>query len=88
MKYSTAIQFALLAFWFVGSIAVARFIHRRLCAYFGSVGLFVPAVAYSLYEYGALEMGGILHALVAGLYVLPFHFYFHRSEWREVTRNR
>jgi hypothetical protein len=32
--------------------------------------------------HGLLEMGGIAHALVAGLYVLPFHLLFRRHRER------
>jgi CHASE2 domain-containing sensor protein len=79
MKYSDTIEFILLGLWAIGSLLFAWFIRRRICAYIGSVGLSVPAIAYSIVGYGLLPMSGILHALCAGIFVLPFHCFFQRS---------
>jgi hypothetical protein len=79
MEYSGTIEFALFCVWAGGSLLLAWFIRRRLFVYFGSVALSAPAIAYSMVGYGFLEMGGILHALLAGVYVLPFHYFFQRS---------
>jgi CHASE2 domain-containing sensor protein len=79
MKYSDSIEFVLLGLWAIGSLLLAWFVRRRIYAYAGSVGLSVPAIAYSMVGYGLLPMGGILHALCAGIFVLPFHYFFQRS---------
>ena len=54
--------------------------------YLASVGLAVPGLVYSMLGHGLLEMGGIAHALVAGLYVLPFHLLFRRYKERSQDR--
>ena len=76
MQYSRTIQFVLFAIWAVGSLVMAWFVRRRLHLYFGSVLLAVPAVAYSMIGYGLLEAGGVVHVLAAGVYALPFHYFF------------
>jgi hypothetical protein len=78
MEHFAALQIALLLFWAGGSLVGCWFINRRLWAYFMSVTLSVPAIAYSMLGYGFLEFGGVLHALVAGVYALPIHFVFQR----------
>jgi CHASE2 domain-containing sensor protein len=78
MEYSSTIEFVLFGLWAVGSLLLAWFVRRRLYAYLGSVGLSAPAIAYSMVGYGMLPMGGILHALLAGVYALPFHYFFQR----------
>ena len=78
MPYSNAVQVILIGLWAAGSLVLAWRVSHRSYAYFGSVAMAVPAIAYAMLGYGLLEMGGILHALAAGLYVLPFHFLFHR----------
>jgi hypothetical protein len=80
--YSDTILHALACFWAVGSLVLARFVQRRSYAYWASVGLAVPGLAYSMLGHGLVEMGGIVHALAAGLYVLPFHFLFRCSRER------
>ncbi len=79
MEYSSTVQWLLFGVWAVGSLVFAWFVRRRFYAYFGSVALSAPAIGYSMIGYGFLEMGGILHALCAGVYVLPFHYFFQRS---------
>jgi alpha-beta hydrolase superfamily lysophospholipase len=79
MEYSETIEITLLCLWAIGSLLCALFVHRRLYAYMSSVALSAPAIAYSMVGYGLLPMGGVLHALCAGIYVLPFHYFFHRS---------
>lgn len=79
-------QVCLVGIWAVGSLALAWWVRRRRYAYFGAVALSVPAIAHSTVENGMLEMGGILHALCAGLYALPFHCLFQRcrQRWQHV----
>jgi hypothetical protein len=78
MHYSSTVFGFLVGTWAVGSLVFAWFARRRLHAYLGSVILSAPAIAYSMVGYGLLELGGILHALSAGLYALPFHYFFQR----------
>ena len=82
MKYSSTVEWFLIAVWAIGSLAIAWFVRRRLYAYLGSVGLSAPAIGYSMVGYGLLEMGGVLHGLCAGLYALPFHYLFQRFRLR------
>jgi hypothetical protein len=86
MDYSSAVLGILSAFWAVGSLALAWFVRRRFYAYFGSVALSAPAIAYSMVGHGLLEIGGILHSLVVGLYALPFHYFFQRFRVRKNGR--
>ena len=86
IHYSNTILLALACLWAVGSLVVAWVVQRRFLAYWTSVGLAVPGLVYSMLGHGLLEVGGIAHALVAGLYVLPFHFLFRR--YRERTHPR
>jgi CHASE2 domain-containing sensor protein len=79
IQYSGTGEFVLIVFWAVGSLLLAWFVRRRFYAYVGSVALSAPAIAYSMVGYGLLPMGGIFHAIIAGLYVLPFHYFFQRS---------
>jgi len=85
IEYSGAVEFVLFGLWAVGSFLLARFVRRRFYAYMGSVAISSPAIAYSMIGYGLLPMGGIFHAIMAGLYVLPFHYFFQRS--RNKTSN-
>ena len=85
MTYSSTVQVFLVVLWAVGSLALAWFVRRRFYVYFGSVALSAPFLSYSMVVDGPLEMGGILHALCAGIYVLPFHYFFQRyrkHKWR------
>jgi ABC-type thiamin/hydroxymethylpyrimidine transport system permease subunit len=82
MEYSEVIQGCLFGLWAIGSLLVAWFVPRRFYAYFGSVALSAPAIGYSMVGYGLLETGGILHALCAGIYALPFHHLFQRFRLR------
>jgi len=79
MEYSNTFEFVLLGIWAVGSLLLAWFVRRRFFAYLGSVALSAPAIAYSMVGHGGLPMGGILHALTAGIYALLFHYFFQRS---------
>jgi hypothetical protein len=83
MEYSGKIDFALFGLWAIGSLLVAWHVRRRFYAYIDSVMLSIPTIAYSMLGYGLLPMGGIFHALCAGIYVLPFHYFFHR--YRELN---
>jgi hypothetical protein len=83
MVYSDTIDSTLFIIWIVGSLLLAWFVRRRFYVYFGSVALAAPAIAYSMYGYGILEMGGILHALLDGLLPLPFHYFFQRFRSRK-----
>jgi hypothetical protein len=82
IENSVLIQVVLVVVWLVGSLAIAWFARRRLHVYAASVALVAPAVWYSTLRHGPLEMGGILHALAAGVYVLPFHYFFQRFRAR------
>jgi CHASE2 domain-containing sensor protein len=62
--------------WAIGSLVLAWFEPRRFFAYVGSVAFSVPAISYSMLGYGALEMGGWFHALIAGIWVVPIHVLF------------
>ncbi len=83
MEYSDVIQGCLFGVWAIGSLVIAWYVRRRLYAYFGSVALSAPAIGYSMVGYGLLEMGGMLHALCAGIYALPFHYFFQRFRLRK-----
>ncbi len=83
MKYSDTVEWTLLGVWAVGSLLLAWFVPRRFYVYFGSVGLSVPAIAYSAIGYGLPEMGGVLHALCAGVYALVFQYFFQRFRLRK-----
>jgi hypothetical protein len=78
MEYSGALEFLLFALWAVGSLLLAWFVRRRFYVYLSSVALSAPAITYSMVCDGPLEMGGIIHALCAGVYVLPFNYFFQR----------
>jgi hypothetical protein len=78
MEYSGIIQVVLLSLWAVGSLVLAWFLRRRLYVYSSSVALSVPAILSAQLGHGYLEMGGVLHALAAGIYALPFHYLFWR----------
>jgi hypothetical protein len=75
-----SLQAGLIVLWAVGSLLGCWFIRKRSLAYLASTGLAAPGIAYSMVGYGILEFGGILHAMAAGLYALPFHFLFHRKK--------
>ena len=83
MTYSRTIQFVLVSIWAIGSLVLAWFVRRRKFVCFGSVALAVPGIAYSTIGYGLLELGGIVHALAAGVYALPCHYFFQRSRERK-----
>ncbi len=78
MDYSGTIEFLVLAIWMIGSLFLGWYVPRLFYAYIGSVVLSAPLIGYSMVRYGLLPMGGILHALCAGIYVLPIHFICHR----------
>lgn len=83
MEYSSTVEWVLIALWAIVSLLLAWFVRRRSYVYFGSVALSAPAIGYSMIGYGFLEMGGILHALCAGVYAMPFHYFFQRSRQRK-----
>ena len=78
MKYSDIIELLLVVVWAAGSLLLAWFVRRRFQAYIYSVVLSVPMIGYSMAVDGPLEMGGIVHVLCCGVYVLPFHYFFQR----------
>lgn len=80
MEYSGTVEILLVAFWATFSLVLAWFVRRRFYVYFASVVLSAPAIRYSMVAYGYLEMGGIIHALSCGLFILPFHHFF--QHWR------
>ena len=82
MNYSGTVEFIFIAVWAVGSLLLAWFIRRRFYAYCGSVALSAPAIVYSMVGYGLLPMAGVVHGLLAGVYVLPFHYFFQRLRLR------
>jgi hypothetical protein len=81
-SYSSAMLAILSVAWLFGSLVLAWFEPRRGFVYFGSVALSAPGISYSMLGYGLLIMGGFLQALCAGVYVLPFHYWFQRSRAR------
>ena len=78
-EFSPVILAFLAVVWGFGSLVLAWFEPRPQFVYFGSIALATPAISYSMLGYGLLEMGGILHAICAGLFALPFHHLFKRS---------
>jgi MFS-type transporter involved in bile tolerance (Atg22 family) len=74
MHYSDTIGFLVLSIWMVGSALLASYVRSVFYAYIGSVVLSTPLIGYSMALNGLLPMGGILHALWAGIFVLPIHF--------------
>ena len=83
MQYSGTVEFGLFGLWAAGSLLLSWLVRRRFYAYAGSVALSAPAIAYSMVGYGLLPMGGILHALIAGVFALPFHYFFQRMRLRQ-----
>lgn len=73
MHYSGTIEFLVLGIWMIGSALLAWYVRSVLYAYIGSVVLSIPLIGYSMALSGLLPMGGIFHALCAGIYVLPIH---------------
>lgn len=82
MQYSDTVELGLFTLWAIGSLLLSWFVHRCFYVYIGSVALSAPAIAYSMVGYGLLPMGGILHALAAGVYPLPVHYLFQRMQLR------
>jgi CHASE2 domain-containing sensor protein len=74
--YSQRNLFLWMAGWAICSLTLAWFERRPFFVYFGSVALSAPVISYSILGYGALEMGGWLHAFAAGAWIIPFHFVF------------
>jgi len=77
-NYSEKTNWLFIAGWGVGALAMSWFEKRAILVYLGSVALAAPGISYSMLGYGALEMGGWFHALVAGVWALPFYFLFRR----------
>ena len=77
-QYSPETDALLTAVWGFGSLILAWFEPRLRMVYFGSVALSAPGISYSMLGYGFLEMGGLLHALGAGVPALAFHKMFQR----------
>lgn len=71
-------MWVLLGLWAGVSLLLAWFVRRRFFAYFGAVAVAAPVLAYASVGPGSMESGGILQALCAGIYVLPFHYCFQR----------
>jgi CHASE2 domain-containing sensor protein len=74
--YSDTITWSSMAAWGVASIILAGCERRLRYVYWGSVVLAAPSISYSMLGYGALEMGGFIHALIAGVYAVPFWYLF------------
>jgi hypothetical protein len=83
-EYSSAILALLAAAWAFGSLILVSFEPRGRLVYFGAVALSAPAISYSMLGHGLLIMGGFLHALSVGVYVLAVHFWF--QSFRESRR--
>jgi len=82
--YSDSITWSLMAAWGIASIILAGYERRLRYVYWGSVVLVAPSLSYSMLGYGALEMGGFIHALIAGVYAVPFWYLFeHLRKRRE-----
>ena len=80
MEYSGTVDLLLFVLWAVASLLLAWFVRRLFYVYLGSVALSAPMIGYSMVGYGLLPMGGLIHALCAGIYVLPFYFLFQRFQ--------
>jgi ABC-type thiamin/hydroxymethylpyrimidine transport system permease subunit len=78
VEYSGTVMFVLFGLWAVASLLLAWFVRRRFYACFGSVAMAAPVIAYASLGPGSMESGGIIQALCAGIYVLPFHYFFQR----------
>jgi hypothetical protein len=76
MENSGTVDFLLFVLWAVASLLLAWFVRRLFYVYMGSVAFSAPWIGYSMVDDGPLPMGGFIHALCAGLYVLPFYFLF------------
>ena len=81
--YSESITISLMIGWGVASIFLAGCESRLSRVYWGSVVLAAPGIAYSMLGWGFLEAGGILHALMSGVYAIPFWLLFQRlRKWK------
>ena len=78
MEYSGTVMFVLFGLWAIASLLLAWFVRRRFYAYCGCVAIAAPVIAYASLGPGSMESGGIVQALCAGIYVLPFHYFFQR----------
>ena len=83
--YSETTLLLFLAGWGVCTLAVAWFEERPLLVYLGAVTLAAPGISYSMLGYGALEMGGWLHAFAAGVLAIPFHLLFRHLRGRRAA---
>ena len=86
--YSETTGWLLLAGWFFGGLMLAWLEPQPLLVYLGAVALAAPVISYSMVGHGLLEMGGWLHALMAGACVMPFYLLFQRIRERRVGFNR
>lgn len=86
LRYVEMITFALMIGWGMGSLVLAWFEPRLRYLYWGSVSLATPGIAYDMLGHGPLVMGGAFHALVTGVYAIPFWYLFRRIRRRRLER--
>ena len=60
--------------------------HGELRVYWMTVSLSAPGIAYSMLGWGLLEFGGVVHALMAGVYAIPFWILFNARRSRRLAR--
>jgi hypothetical protein len=84
LEYSGTIDGLLTIEWLIGSLFLGFNAPNQRMAFFGSVGLSVPPISYSMVGYGLLEMGGFFHAFSFGafglvIYKIIQHFKIRKS---------
>ena len=84
--YSESITISLMIAWGLATVGLAGYEARLSRVYWGSVALAIPGIAYSMIGWGLLEFGGIFHALMAGIYAIPFWLLFQRLRKRKAAR--
>jgi hypothetical protein len=72
--------------WCLASVWLTACEKRLSRVYWGSVSLSVPGIAYSMLGWGLLEFGGVIHALMAGVYAIPFWILFNARRTRRLAR--
>jgi hypothetical protein len=73
LEYSGTIDGLLMFEWLVGSLFLGFNAPNLKMAFWGSVGLSVPPISYSMVGYGLLEMGGFPQALSCGAMGMLFY---------------
>jgi len=60
----------------IASIILAACEPRLRYVYWGSVVLAAPGISYGMLSPAPIEMGGFVHALMAGVFAVPFWYLF------------